>query len=104
VAAAWLADPGPEFSAEDAEALGVVEVVGEYSTPFPHDPPRTQNLINGAANINGTLVLPGEEFSLLEALGPITEANGYVSSLVVQNGIVISATGGGPSQISPNVT
>ena len=103
VAVAELADTEPEFSTEDAEALGVVEVVGEYSTPFPHDPPRTQNLINGAANINGTLVLPGEEFSLLEALGPITEANGYVSSLVVESGFVTSATGGGLSQISTTV-
>lgn len=45
-------------------------------------------------------MLPGEEFSLIEALGPITEANGYVVSHVVENGFVTNALGGGLSQIS----
>lgn len=100
VAAAELAETEPEFSTADAEELGVVEVVGEYATPYPYDPTRTQNLVNGAANISGTLVKPGEEFSLIEALGPITTANGYVSSGVVENGFATQALGGGLSQIS----
>lgn len=100
VAAAELAQTEPEFSTADAEELGVVEVVGEYATPYPYDPTRTQNLVNGAANINGTLVMPGEEFSLIAELGPITAANGYVSSGVVENGFATQAMGGGLSQIS----
>lgn len=100
VAVAELADTEPEFTTEDAEALGVVEIVGEYSTPYPYDPTRTQNLINGTAHINGTLVEPGGVFSLIEALGPITRENGYVSSAVVDGGFVTDALGGGLSQVS----
>jgi vancomycin resistance protein YoaR len=100
VAVAELAATEADFTTEEAEALGVVEVVGEYATPYPYDPTRTQNLVNGTAHINGTLVLPGEEFSLIEALGPITTANGYVSSGVVENGFATTALGGGLSQVS----
>lgn len=100
VAEAELADTEPEFTTADAEELGVVEVVGEFSTPFPYDPTRTQNLINGTAHINGTLIKPGEEFSLIAALGPITSENGYVSSGVVEGGFVTDAMGGGLSQVS----
>ncbi|WP_420112523.1 VanW family protein [Pseudactinotalea sp.] len=100
VAAAELADAEPEFTTADAEELGVEEIVGEYSTPYPYDPTRTQNLINGTAHISGTLIKPGEVFSLIEALGPITAANGYVSSHVVDGGFVTDAMGGGLSQVS----
>ncbi len=100
VATAELAETEPDFSTEDAEELGVVEVVSSFSTPYPYDPTRTQNLINGTANISGTLIKPGETFSLIEALGPITIDNGYVSSHVVENGNVTDALGGGLSQVS----
>ncbi|TDE93891.1 hypothetical protein EXU48_10455 [Occultella glacieicola] len=89
-----------EFSTADAEALGVTEVIGTYATPYPHDPTRTQNLLAGTAHINGTLVLPGEQFSLLDALRPITSANGYSVSGVVVNGFESEAIGGGLSQVS----
>ncbi len=100
VAVAGLAATEADFTTEEAEALGIVEVVGEYATPYPYDPTRTENLVNGTAHINGTLIKPGEEFSLIEALGPITAANGYVSSGVVENGFATTAMGGGLSQVS----
>jgi len=100
VAVAELEETQPEFSTQDAKDLRVSEIVSEFSTPFPYDPPRTANLVNGAANISGTLILPGEEFSLIEALGPITAANGYGISHVVDGGFVTNAMGGGLSQIS----
>ncbi|MFC7404987.1 VanW family protein [Georgenia alba] len=95
-----LVESEPEFTTEDAEALGVHEVIAEFSTPMPYDPVRTSNLETGAAKASGTLVMPGEEFSLLDAIGPISEANGYVSSGVVEDGFESTATGGGLSQLS----
>ncbi|MBZ2196525.1 VanW family protein [Occultella gossypii] len=89
-----------EFSTADAEALGVTEVIGTFATPYPYDPTRTENLVAGTAHINGTLVLPGEQFSLLDALRPITAANGYTVSGVVVNGFEGEAIGGGLSQVS----
>lgn len=92
----------PEFSTADAEALGIVEVVSEISTPLTNDAVRTENLVVGTEKTNNTLVRPGEEFSLLDVLGPITEENGFVSSGVVMDGFNSVALGGGLSQLSTN--
>ncbi|MFD1504334.1 hypothetical protein FE374_04630 [Georgenia yuyongxinii] len=97
-----LVDAEPEFTTAEAEALGVKEIVADFSTPMPYDPVRTRNLQVGAEKITGVLVMPGEEFSLLEALGPITAANGFVSSGVVEDGFSSTALGGGLSQLSTN--
>ncbi len=98
-----LVEAEPEFSTADAEALGVNEIIVDFSTPMPYDPVRTENLRVGTAKVTGTLVMPGEEFSLLEELGPIDEAHGFVSSGVVENGFSSVALGGGLSQLSTNM-
>lgn len=89
----------PEHGGTAAE-LGVTQIVGEYATPYYHDPQRTTNLINGTAKINGTVVYPGETFSLNDALGEITLENGYVSSGVLLGAIHSDALGGGLSQVA----
>ena len=95
-----LADAEAEFTTEEAQALGVAQEVSVFSTPLTSDDVRTQNLINGTRIINNTLVKPGETFSLIRALGPVTEARGFVSSGVVENGFYSHAVGGGLSQLS----
>ncbi len=95
-----LVEVPPRFTTADAEALGVVEEISEFSTPMPYDPVRTQNLVTGTAKISGTLVLPGETFSLIEALGPITASRGFTVSHVVVDGVVQEAIGGGLSQLA----
>ena len=67
---------------------------------YPFNPTRTLNLEAGTAHINGTLVMPGDRFSLLDALRPISTSNGYHSSGVVENGFESNAVGGGLSQVS----
>ena len=90
----------PEFTTADAEALQVVAKVSEFSTPLTADNVRTRNLITGSEKISNTLILPGETFSLIDALGPVTAARGFVTSGVVQNGFYTTALGGGLSQLS----
>lgn len=102
-AQATLKEVEPEFTVADAEALGVVEVVSEFATPFHNDAQRTRNLVVGAEKISNTLIKPGETFSLIEALGPITREAGFVSSGVVVDGLETSGMGGGLSQVSTTV-
>ncbi len=90
----------PELTTEEAQALGIVEKVSEFSTPMPYDPVRTQNLVAGTAIISGDIVMPGETFSLIDALGPITAARGFTMSHVVVDGNVSEALGGGLSQLA----
>ena len=91
----------PEITTEDAEAWDVNHVQAEYATPYPpEDGPRTANLRVGADRINGTVIMPGEEFNLNALLAPVTEANGYYQSGVVESGVTTTAVGGGLSQIA----
>ena len=99
---AVVSEEEPEFTTADAEALGINEVVSEISTPLTNDAVRTENLIVGTAKTNNTLILPGEQFSLLNTLGPITEEAGFVSSGVVMDGFNATALGGGLSQLATN--
>ncbi|WP_394160679.1 VanW family protein [Galactobacter valiniphilus] len=90
----------PTISTKTAESWNMVKVA-EFATPYPtYDTVRTKNLRLGASRVNGTVVDPGKEFNLADQFGPITTANGYVASGVVENGNATTALGGGISQIS----
>jgi len=90
-----------DFTTAEAKKLGIKEPIVDFSTPYPaSDTVRTKNLKAGADRVTGVIVKPGERFSLLNTLGPITTANGYFSSGVVENGFSTEAVGGGLSQIS----
>lgn len=90
----------PAQSTAALEALGVKEVVGEFATPLTSEPKRTRNITNGAAIITGTLIRPGETFSLADALGPVDAAHGYVQAGAIVDGQHTDAWGGGLSQVS----
>ncbi|AEG43719.1 VanW family protein [Isoptericola variabilis] len=93
----------PETTRQALEELGVKEVVASFSTPLTSEPIRTKNLVRGAQLVTGTLVEPGETFSLLEALSPITLENGYFAAGVVSNGVHTEGVGGGLSQMATTV-
>jgi vancomycin resistance protein YoaR len=95
-----LVQSDPAQSTAALEALGVVQVVSEFSTPLTSEPRRTQNIAAGAAAINGTLVRPGETFSLTDALGPIDAAHGFTTAGAIVSGEHTDAWGGGLSQLS----
>lgn len=95
-----LTETDPEETTEALEALGVTEIVSEFSTPLTSEPRRTKNIIQGAENINGTLVRPDEVFGLTEALGPLDAAHGFVQAGAIINGEHADAWGGGLSQVS----
>ena len=76
----------PEIVTAEAD-WGVVEVTGEFSTPFNSEPGRDQNLIRGAEQMNGQIVMPGETFSVEEALGPVDYEHGFTDAGVISNGL-----------------
>lgn len=86
----------------DASTVGIKELVGEGKTSWRGSPPnRIHNLSLGAEKISGTLVQPGQEFSTLHALAPITAANGYLRELVIKNSNRVEPDiGGGLCQVS----
>lgn len=89
----------PEFTTEDAEALGVVERVSEFETYYPHADYRNINQGRAAELIDGTLVKPGETFSFNDTVGQRTEAAGFTSGAVISGGRFRDELGGGVSQV-----
>ena len=83
---------------------GISEAIGEFATPYnAGDAPRTQNLTRGAELVNGTVVKPGEVFSLEKTLGEVDYEHGFAAAGVIQNGEHVDAMGGGLSQVATTV-
>nr|WP_281496762.1 VanW family protein [Ornithinimicrobium sp. F0845] len=64
---------------------------------------RTENIRVGLRHVNGTVVAPGETFSLADTLSPISPERGYVEAGVINNGRLVQGIGGGLSQVSTTV-
>ncbi|MDO5676393.1 MAG: VanW family protein [Propionibacteriaceae bacterium] len=88
----------PEFTTEAANALGAFTVIGEFTTNYPHAAYRNNNLGQAARSVNGTVLMPGDIFSLNDTLGQRTAANGYVDGYVIEGGRLVKTGGGGVSQ------
>ncbi|WP_305092784.1 VanW family protein [Prescottella sp. R16] len=89
----------PELTTDGAKALGIREVISEYTTGgFEYA--SGVNIRLAAGEINGAIVKPGETFSLNGYTGPRGTAEGYISSGIINNGRPDTAVGGGISQLA----
>ena len=88
-----------------AESLAHLEVVlGSYSTRYSAGKvDRTHNLNLAIQAINKHIVMPGEEFSTDQAIGPRLAARGFREAPIFQDGEVTPATGGGICQIATTI-
>ncbi|MBO5398293.1 MAG: VanW family protein [Clostridia bacterium] len=61
---------------------------------------RSQNLAIATSKINGTVLMPGEEFSFNQVVGKRTIEEGYKDAKIYQDGKVVDGLAGGICQIS----
>lgn len=88
------------LSGEGPEQLGVKEIIGIGQSNFAGSPTnRRKNIELGVERVDGTLVAPGEEFSMLKTLGPVTAGNGWLPELVIKGAKTVPELGGGLCQI-----
>jgi vancomycin resistance protein YoaR len=89
----------PELTTKEAKGLGVKEVMSTFTTTFnAGDVPRVHNISLIAAAVHGSLVRPGQVFSMNAATGQRTAAKGYRTAHVIQNGEIVDGLGGGVCQ------
>ena len=86
------------FSTADAKKLGIKQVTGQFTTNFPYLPYRNINIGRAAALINGTVLKPGEIFSLNQIVGERTKAHGFTEGFIIKDGRFRKELGGGVSQ------
>ena len=88
----------PSVTSEQAAALGITEKLSSFTQRFPYAPYRVQNIGEAAKRVNGTLLLPGETFSMNDTIGERTINHGYTTGYVVgPGGIFTEDLGGGVS-------
>lgn len=85
----------------EQELAQVTDILGTFTTSFSSsNSSRSANVANACRLINGITLYPGDEFSALEAISPITEANGYYLAASYLSGQVVDSVGGGVCQVS----
>ena len=90
----------PDFTTAEARKLGIRERVSTFTTYYPHADYRNTNIGRAGELIDGTVLEPGETFSLNGTVGERTRANGFTEGYVISDGILVSDLGGGVSQMA----
>jgi len=97
--AAPLRRTRPEHDTEWAEQLGITEMVSSFTTHHPCCAARVTNIQTAARFMDGTVLEPGQEFSLNDIVGPRTPERGFVAAPVFY-GEFTEDFGGGVSQVA----
>jgi vancomycin resistance protein YoaR len=91
----------PKINSNNIDNLGINDLIGEGQSNFAGSPRnRIQNIQVGAAQFNGVLIAPGEEFSFIKTLGPVDGDHGYAPELVILQNTTTPEFGGGICQVS----
>lgn len=91
----------PTVNEANLNSLGINQLISVGYTTFPEGPAdRLQNIAAGASKFNNDLIAPGQTFSFDTTLGPVDDATGFDPALVIENGTVTTADGGGLCQVS----
>jgi vancomycin resistance protein YoaR len=105
----------PELTTEEAQALGIVQPVGGnnawrdgqattagpgFTTYHACCEARVNNIHRMADIVRGTVVLPGETFSVNDTVGERTTDKGFVPAGAIREGEHVDEVGGGVSQFA----
>ncbi|WDZ87943.1 VanW family protein [Micromonospora cathayae] len=91
-----------DLTVEDIGALGIKEKVSSFTTNFTGglSAPRSKNIVQIAKDVDGTVVKPGETFSLNGHTGERSYQQGYHDAPVILDGKLVPGVGGGTSQFT----
>lgn len=91
----------PDVTTSNLEDVLFGDVLATYKTTYnASNKDRSTNLEVAARNMNGTILLPGEEFSYNKVVGQRTYANGFKDAHIFSGGKVVDGLGGGICQVS----
>ncbi|MFG2975502.1 VanW family protein [Streptomyces sp. NPDC048331] len=90
----------PELTADEARRLGIKEKVSSFTVEFPAAPYRTTNIGRAVELIDGSVVMPGQEWSFNRTVGERTPENGFVDGIMINDGQYVKSPGGGVSAVA----
>ncbi len=90
-----------EPQGSEEELAQVQDVLGTFSTDYSSSSDaRKTNIQTGASLIDGSVVYPGETFSVVDAVTPFDEEHGYAEAPSYESGATVDTYGGGICQVS----
>lgn len=96
--AAVVEEIDPPYTADDFYKID--SVMGHAVTGYTGSGNRSHNLVTGTEKVNGTVLMPGEQFSFNQVVGPRTEENGFESAGQYVGDELVDGMGGGICQVS----
>jgi vancomycin resistance protein YoaR len=95
-----LAPIPADLTTGEAKDLGIKKVVSRFTQEFPYAAYRVTNIGLASDKINGTVLEPGEVFSLNEIVGERTPENGFVKGYVIVGNRLVEDYGGAVSTMT----
>ena len=93
----WIAPP-PRVRDPEPQPPKANELVSTFTTEYTPGEPRVVNIRRAARLLDGTVLAPGETFSMNDALGERTVERGFVPAPMILGGRLVDSVGGGISQ------
>ncbi len=93
----------PEIAYDDVYNSLFEDVLYEFTSELTNIPNRTNNVRLAAAAINGTLLMPGNEFDFNSIVGERTREKGYKEATVYVNKDSVPELGGGICQVASTI-
>jgi vancomycin resistance protein YoaR len=90
----------PKLTTEQARGLGIVQQVSSFTTTHACCQTRVTNIHRIADLVNGTVIRPGQTFSLNRLVGNRTPEKGFLPGKAIQDGEFVDQIGGGVSQFT----
>lgn len=90
----------PELTSDDIKAMGLASLGAQFVTYFdPRNTTRAGNIALAAKLVDGSVVEPGQTFSLNAAMGPRTTNRGFdYAPVIAADGVLRQGVGGGICQ------
>jgi len=90
----------PDLTSDDVETMGLASLGAQFVTYFdPRNTARAGNIALAAKLVDGSVVEPGQTFSLNAAMGPRTSNRGFdYAPVIAADGVLRQGVGGGICQ------
>jgi hypothetical protein len=92
------------YDQKELDEMGIRTLLGTFTQEFDEAEYRTINVGRSAELLNGTLLAPGEIFSMNSTIKQRTTENGYVEGIVIGPGGVLAMSYGGGVSITTAAT
>jgi vancomycin resistance protein YoaR len=93
----------PDLTTAEARALRIDQLVSTFTTYYQCCPPRVTNIHRIADLLDGSVVKPGEVFSVNGTVGERTPEKGFVIAPGITEGQIVDQLGGGISQFGTTI-